>query len=219
MAKSIFRELTFIECSLELSKTTDLLHGERQKLLEKLRAYLVSGDYSTYRNKHEFLNVMLSEYGKSGNVDRIIASRVGIAEATVRLSRTRMSDDAYSKLGRDFVGRLLNGDSQELVLLNKELDILKVNTSADSLFPYEFVELVKRFAYPPHPEFSLSECKAEAEFLKTYKLPWIRKLVVYEYDSDKFYHLLKIISNPASEDYKPLMEFLLTGDDDIGEDE
>jgi hypothetical protein len=212
MTKTIFREVSFIEYSLNEPKNLDALYHERVTVFGRLKDFLIGGSYTSYRHKDEFLKAMLSESIPYGMEDKVIASRVGISENAVRLSRVRMSEDAFSKVGRDIVQKILLGDSQVLKQLNQDFDVLKCGTSMNSWFPFEYSEIIRNTDFPPHEDFELPACSAELETLYAFSLPNFRKLLADDViDCDKMGFLLRVLGDSNSPKYSEVMRLVFGG--------
>jgi hypothetical protein len=210
MAMTIFRELPCIETTLEIGKDNDELYSQRLAVFKRFKDFVASGVYTQYRHKNAFLDVLFSEHSPTVKIDKLISHKVGIAESTVRLSRLRMSEEVYKALGHDIVKRILRGDSKVLAEIQREICVCEGVAANANLVPIEVVDLVKYYSLPHCPEFELSECKREVEFLKQHNLSRVRKLLAEgDLDSDKLCYLIQALEDSKSPHHKQLLKLVL----------
>lgn len=208
MAKTIYMDVPLIEYSLEEWDEHDKLHEDRVIAFSRLKDYLLSGVYTSYRHKDEFLSVMLSEHIPLGKITEVIANRLGISENTVRISRFRMSEEAYSKVGRDVFNIILHGNAEELERLHKDFDILECGVSSE-WFPFECSRIVKEMSHSVQQDYDLSECSAELDILYLYSLPRFHNLLDYEtINANKMKYLLQILEDSKTQMYSDVMRLI-----------
>jgi len=210
---NIFRELNYLDSVLleRSMEKSDSLLGLRCGLVERVRAWVKSASYSSYKNKRIFLDAQFN-YAGVANVDAILARKLNIKQASVRLIRKRLSEEAVALLGADVSARLLNGDEAVLSKLEKDLTILEKGVAVSAeLFPIEVLEAIKKYSLADEV-FPLSECKDEVNFLRGISLENIQRLMLDEvFSAEKMNYIINVLNEPSHKLYKTIFRAVTGG--------
>lgn len=200
---NVFRQCNYIESEL-FENTADPLHRLRCAVLENLKEYLKTGSYTNYKSKRIFLETTFSGVGYM-RLDSVLAKRLNIKQASVRLLRKRLSAKALSLLGGNLVERILRGDSIVLNRLVRDLEVLNKGIPKPSeIFPADLLEICERCSFSGD-NFALDECIKEIQLLNYFCLNNIGGFLLHHADIEKMRYLLDILGSPTNPDHKTVL--------------
>jgi hypothetical protein len=215
---NIFRDLKYMESALcEMSEgVADPMTVVRWGLYERVKSYVKSAPYSSYKNKRLFIDTYFNYIGVV-NVDTIIARKLNIKQASVRLIRKRLSAEAVAMLGSDIAEKVLRGDEAVLSRLSRDLTTLEKGVAvASELFPIEVLEAIRKMTLCEE-EFPLVECKKEIIFMRKFTLENIQRLMLGdELDTDKMSHIVNVLNNPRHKQYKAVLRAITSENQNNG---
>jgi len=207
---NIFNEIRFIESALlERSiNNSDSLLNLRISLFERIKTWVKTAPYSSYKNKRIFIETYFY-YSGVENITAIIARKLAIKPASVRLIKKRLSSEAITLLGADITTRLLNGDEAVLSKLNRDLTTLEKGVAVSAeLFPIEVIEGIRKTSLYDI-EYSLAQCKREIAFLNFFTIENIGRIMCdEEFSTEKMNCLIKILDKPSDPNYKRLIRMV-----------
>jgi hypothetical protein len=210
---NIFRELNYLDSVLleRSMEKSDSLLGLRCGLVERVRTWVKSASYSSYKNKRIFLDAQFN-YAGVANVDAILARKLNIKQASVRLIRKRLSEEAVALLGNNIAEKVLQGDEAVLKRLSNDLTTLEKGVVvASELFPIEVLEAIRKYSLSDEV-FPLGECKSEVNFLRGISLENIQRLMLDEvFSAEKMNYIIKILDEPSHKAYKSVLRAVTSG--------
>ena len=202
--RSFFSLMKYVDDMLSVSSDTEEF---RIKTYKKLKSFVNSGVYSTYKKASEFLAIE----DKSADY---IASKLGVSKNSVFQIRKRLSDSLYELLGDDVADVILNGTERNCRSLCESIDVLKkVNSDVSFILDGVKRKLEESYIGDIDASFDLHECKNELIFLSLFTTKRFVD-IVSKLDSEKINYLLRIISGDIknSTDRNIVLKFLDSND-------
>lgn len=186
--KSIFSVLRSVSSYFSLKEGVEPF---RINTYEKVHSFIYNGDYTNYRAKKVFLQNEPLE-------DKVIAKKMNISEAGVRVARKRISEDAYSVIGENFADKIMYGTERECFVLCDNIDMLQYMLSTrDYIFGDVLDVLSDAYIGDGVSTFKLNECKNEMLLLSMFTLNRFTSLVD-KVDSEKLNYLIRLLKNDVS---------------------
>lgn len=183
--KSIFSVLRGISSYFS---NLDDVEKYRIDTYEKLRSFVYKGDYTKYRGKVLFLEFEPLD-------DEVIAKKLGIGKAGVRLARRRISDDAYAVLGDSFADKIMFGSERDCSVICDSVNMLEYSLSNDDYIIKDVLTLLTNsYIGDGTSEFKLTECKNEMLLLSLFTINRLSSLTD-KVDSEKLNYIIRLLNN------------------------
>ena len=142
--KTIFRGMRDLRIQLECSGSDSV--QPQLEMLKRVEDFVYEGSYTTYKKKAIVLqNPFLNDTG--------LAFKLDMEEPSARKTRIRISDSAYSVLGKDILSLIETGTEKSLALANLRLQIANQSFEPTKLFPMELLIAIRKASSLEEREF------------------------------------------------------------------
>lgn len=181
--KNIFKRM--LELSVIVSGETNTY---KMKLFNELNEFLYSGDFTSYKNKAQFLKVATMS-------DSVIAKTMKQSEGAIRKTRMRLTEEFYKCVDMHYLEIIEFGTDVEAKTALREFQFIKMGVKAKDLFLDDLLTLINDAQYEDDV-FEVGDCKYELTLLNWLTTEKIKSLMT-NVDITRLGYLLKVIDGKA----------------------
>lgn len=166
--------------------------------------FLKTGRYSSYRKANELSKMILS-----GCTSQVIASQLGISEATVRNHTMSVSNELYRLFGQNFFDKLANYSENKLDVDTVMYRIKHLDKTAVSYILSDTLSAIRSQAGLYSYDYNIKDCSNEVDFLRRYSRMFM-VASMERVDVRKLSYILDILDGKCGtpEDWNSLVSIL-----------
>lgn len=200
--KFIFTQLKDVEEHLTVSEVSPL----RKELLERVKTYLESGEFTSYKKFDTLLSVRFASSDLQAKV-------LDVNPTNLRRIKSQVTQEALAVIGDKTFDIIMYGSEAEVKRLLRDLPVLFDDSCSETLFSLNLLEKVKLVGVDATTAYPVSDCKPELALLYwlcNTRLPELLSNV----DIDRVAFLLRCINRTGGtkEDRLEIMRVLLADD-------
>jgi hypothetical protein len=181
----------------------EALYDFRVSVHQSVGVFIYSAVYTKRKNA-----LLLLE--KFNYPRRVLAEELQIGVDAVNITLSRISDDAYKVLGRNFADVLKYGTELELDELRAVVENYPSPLKLFEIFPAELVNSIKNGVLEKNC-YKLCDCKRELTILHWYSLNKMREILL-TVDGDKLGYLIRSLERPEPSVFRGIIESIVVGD-------
>ena len=198
--RSIFYRVSYLD-----SIVKDMNEPVRTDLFERVKAFVMSGCYTSYKKADKFI-----KYSSLSDSD--LASKLNTTVANVRQVRSRISHEAYAMIGEDILNTLEFGDLRSVKSAARDFCVIEKCMDTDDIILPDIMRLLKEYQ-TDNETFDISDCKYELTLIHWLTTKKIKSLMS-NVDLSRLGYLLRVLNGEegTSTDRAKIIRVILADD-------
>lgn len=198
--RSVFYRISYLETIVK-----DMNEPARTDLFERVKAFIMSGCYTSYKKADKFIKY-------SSMTDSDLANKLGTTIANVRQVRSRISHEAYDMLGEDILNTLEFGDLKNVKSAARDFCVIEKCIDTDDIILPDIMRLLKEYQ-ADNETFDIGDCKYELTLLHWLTTKKIKSLMS-NVDLARLGYLLRVLNGEegTSTDRAKIIRVILADD-------
>lgn len=198
--RSIFYRVSYLE-----SIVKDMNEPVRTDLFERVKAFVMSGCYTSYKKADKFI-----KYSSLSDSD--LANKLNTTVANVRQVRSRISHEAYAMIGENILNTLEFGDLRGVKSAARDFCVIEKCMDTDDIILPDIMRLLKEYQ-TDNETFDISDCKYELTLIHWLTTKKIKSLMG-NVDLARLGYLLRVLNGEegTSTDRAKIIRVILADD-------